>query len=67
MANSLFNTFGNQNQYTGMIQQFQQFKRTFQGNPQQMVMDLLNSGRMSPQQFNQLQSMAQQMRGILGK
>lgn len=44
-----------------LIQQFNQFKSTFQGNPQQQVQGLLNSGRMSQAQFNQLQKMAQQL------
>lgn len=35
-----------------MMNQFQQFRSQFQGNPQQQVQNLLNSGRMTPQQFN---------------
>ena len=46
-----------------LMQQFNQFKSTFQGNPQQQVQGLLNSGRMSQAQFNQLQKMAQQLQG----
>ena len=42
-----------------MIQQFMQFKKNFQGNPQQEVQRLISSGRMNQQQLNQLQSMAQ--------
>ena len=54
--------FGNMMQ---MMQQFQQFKSTFTGNPQQQVMELLNSGRMSQNQFNQLQTFAKQLKNIL--
>lgn len=43
------------------LQNFLQFKRNFQGDPQQAVLNLLNSGKMSQQQFNQLQSMANQI------
>lgn len=43
------------------MQQFQNFKRNFQGNPQQAVMNMLNNGQMSQQQFNQLQAMANQI------
>ena len=43
-----------------MIQQFNQFRQTFQGDPQQQVQQLLNSGQMTQEQFNQLQQMAQQ-------
>jgi len=48
-----------------MMQQFQQFKSSFTGDPQQQVMQLLNSGKMSQEQFNQLQMMAKQFQGML--
>lgn len=48
-----------------MIQQFNQFRSTFQGNPQQKVQELLNSGQMSQEQFNQLSQMAQQFRSFI--
>ena len=44
-----------------LMNKFNEFKRNFTGNPQQMVMNMLNSGQMSQQQFNQLQTMAQQL------
>ena len=38
--------------HPNMIQQFNQFRRQMEGkDPQAMVMDLLNSGRMTPAQF----------------
>lgn len=46
-----------------LMNQFYQFKSNFQGNPEQQVRNLLNSGRMSQAQFNQLQKMAKQMQG----
>lgn len=42
-----------------MLQQFNQFRNNFQGDPKQAVMNLLSSGQMSQQQFNQLSQMAQ--------
>ena len=48
-----------------MMQQFNQFRSTFQGNPQQKVQELLNSGQMTQQQFNQLSQMAQMFRGFM--
>lgn len=48
-----------------MVQQFNQFRSTFQGNPQQKVQELLNSGQMTQEQFNQLSSMAQQFRAFI--
>ena len=37
-----------------MMQQFNQFRRNFNGNPQQAVMNLLQQGMMSNEQFQQL-------------
>lgn len=56
------NPFGNM---MNMMQQFNQFRSTFQGNPQQKVQELLSSGQMSQQQFNQLSQMAQMFRGFM--
>ena len=54
------NFMNNSNNPMNMMQQFMQFKNNFQGDPQQAVMNLLNSGRMSQSQLNQLQGMARQ-------
>ena len=54
------NFMNNSNNPMNMMQQFMQFKNNFQGDPQQAVMNLLNSGQMSQSQLNQLQGMARQ-------
>lgn len=41
-------------------QKFQQFQRGFQGDPKEEVNKLLQSGAMSQQELNHLQSMAKQ-------
>ena len=42
-----------------MMQQFSQFRRMMQGrNPQQMVQNLLSSGQMTQEQFEQLKQQA---------
>ena len=43
-----------------MLMQFMNFQNNFRGNPQQMVQQLLNSGRVSPQQYQNAVQMAQQ-------
>jgi hypothetical protein len=48
-----------------MIQQFQQFKKAFTGDPKAEVQKLLTSGKINQQQLNQLQAMAQQFQGLL--
>lgn len=71
MSNPLFNALGGgkmpgaMGQFQKMMQQFQQFRANFQGDPKQEVQKLLQSGQMSQQQLNQLQVMAQQFQGFL--
>lgn len=71
MANSLYNALGGgkmpgpMGQFGQMLQQFQQFRQSFQGDPKAEVQKLLQSGKMSQQQLNQLQMMAQQFQGFL--
>lgn len=48
-----------------MIQQFNQFRRTFNGNPQQAVMNMLRQGIMSNTQFQQLAQMANQFQNFM--
>ncbi len=54
--------FGNM---TNMMNQFNQFRNTFRGNPQQIVMNMLSNGQMSQQQFNQLKAMADQFQKMM--
>lgn len=49
-----------------MLQRFQQFRQSFRGNPQEQVQQLLNSGRVSQQQYNQAVQMAQQFQRMFG-
>lgn len=48
-----------------ILSQFEQFKRTFTGNPQEEVQKLLDSGRMSAEQYNRLSEMATQFQKFL--
>lgn len=48
-----------------MLQQFQQFKNSFKGNPKQVVMNMLQSGQISNPQLQQVMQMAKQLKGIL--
>lgn len=51
---------GGGNNPIAMLQQFAEFKRQMQGkNPEAIVNDLLRSGKMSQQQFEQLKMQAQ--------
>ena len=48
-----------------MLMQFMQFKNSFQGNPQQMVQQMLQSGQVSPERYQNAVQMAQQLQKIL--
>ena len=67
MANPLFNGMGQINPLTNIIQQAQELKRNFTGNPRDEVQKLLNSGRMTQQQFNYYSQIAQQVVQAMGK
>lgn len=54
--------FGN---FQNMMNQFQQFRNSFRGDPKAQVQELLRSGKMTQQQFNQLSQLAQQFQTFL--
>lgn len=67
MANPLFkkygsSRFGNMN---GLIQQFQQFKNSFKGDPRQQVQQMLNSGRITQDDYNKAVQMANTFQQML--
>ena len=64
MANPLFNALNGRGP-SGMMEQFQRFRKEMEGkNPNEEINKLLQSGRISQQQLNQAQQMAQQMQGV---
>ena len=69
MSNPLFNALGGGmpqgNGPMQMIQQFMQFKQNFKGDPKAEVEKMLQSGRISQQQLNQVQKMAGQFQNLL--
>lgn len=52
-------------QFQRMAQQFQQFKANFKGDPKAEVEKLLQSGKISQSQLDQLQAMAKQFQSLL--
>ncbi len=66
MSNPLFGMMQNQMPMNGILQRFQQFQRMFRGNPQQQVQQMLNSGRISQDQYNQAVQTAQQLARMMG-
>lgn len=65
--NNLYKQFGVQNNpYAQLMQQAQEFKKQFNGNPRQEVEMLLRTGKMTQQQFNQYSQIAQQVAQMMG-
>ena len=63
MANPLYNQFGKkQNSPQDIIQQVKDFQKTFKGNPEQIVKQMVASGQLPQNVFNEL---AQQANSIL--
>ena len=69
MSNPLFNALGGGipqgNGPMQMIQQFMQFRQNFRGDPKAEVEKMLQSGRISQQQLNQVQQMEGQFQHML--
>ena len=69
MSNPLFNALGGgMSQGNGpmqMIQQFMQFRQNFKGDLKEEVQKMLQSGKISQQQLNQVQQMAGQFQHML--
>ncbi len=51
--------------FAQMVQQFNQFKANFKGDPKAEVEKLMQSGKLSQQQLNQLQQMAKQFQSLM--
>lgn len=71
MANPLFQQLGGGTmnginpQFGQLVQQFKQFKQTFQGDPQQEIQRMLQSGQLTQEQLNTAQNLAQQFGALL--
>ena len=64
-TNPLFNALNSQqnNTMAQLVADAKRLQQTFQGNPKQMVEELVKSGRMSQDQFNQYAQIANQVIG----
>ena len=68
MNNSIFNAMMQNTPLGGMqnlIQQYKQFRQTFQGDPQQKVQEMLNNGQITQEQVNQARSMATEFQKLM--
>ena len=65
MDNPFMQAFGQRKQPT-MIEQFNAFRQGFRGDPQQAVMQLLQSGKVSQAQFEEAKRQATAFQQMLG-
>ena len=65
MANPLFSALGGKqmNPMAQLVADAKRLQQTMTGNPKQMVEELVKSGRMSQDQFNQYAQIANQLVG----
>lgn len=52
-------------QFTNMLNQFQEFKRNFNGDPESIVKDMLRTGRMTQAQYDAIQAPARTLYNLL--
>jgi len=67
----LYNMMNQNNPYNNFMKQFNEFKKTITGNPQEQLQQLMNSGKITQAQYNQavqkatmIKNMAKNMFGI---
>ena len=53
MSNPLFNSLGGNMPMNPMLKQIMDFRKGLTGNPQEIIQQMLNSGRISQAQVNQ--------------
>ena len=53
-------------QNNNIITRFNRFRQTISGDPQQQVQQLLNSGKVSQDQYNRAVQVANQLRKMMG-
>lgn len=64
MSNPVFNAMGGRKGGSNMMQAFSQFMNANKGkNPNEMIQQMLQSGKLNQDQLNQAQQMAQQITG----
>lgn len=61
MANSLYRQLGSSNRANPMLQRIMEFKKTISGNPQEIVQNMISSGKISQTQVNQYAQQASEI------
>lgn len=66
--NPLFRQLNQAQPGTGndLLSRFNRFRQSFNGNPQEMIQQMMNSGRISQAQYNSAVQETQQLAKVLG-
>ena len=56
----------NQNMMNNFMQRLNYLKQTFQGDPNKKIQELLNSGKVTQEQYNQAVQQANQIKKMFG-
>ena len=64
MSNPIFNAI-QQNPMQPIMNRLEQFRKTITGDPRQQVQQLLNSGKVSQQQYNRAVQIANQLQQMM--
>ena len=64
--NKLYEEMKPQNPYQNFMQNFMDFKKNFNGNPQEQIQQMLNSGKITQQQYNAAVQKANMIKSIIG-
>ncbi len=62
----LYNIMNQNNPYNNFMKQFNEFKKTITGNPQEQIQQLLNSGKITQAQYNQAVQRANMIKNMFG-
>lgn len=62
----LYNMMNQNNPYNNLMKQFNEFKKTVNGNPQEQIQQLLNSGKISQSQYNAAVQKANMIKNMFG-
>lgn len=65
MSNPIYGLLNGQQ--NNLLAQFQQFKQSFNGDPNQTINQMLQSGKVTQEQVNRATQIANQMKGMLPK
>lgn len=56
----------NGNQQNDLVSRFNQFRQNFKGDPQAQIQQMLNSGKVTQDQYNRAVQQAQQLGKLMG-